>query len=67
MFVAEYRYTLAEYDPRQPWVLVGEIRRLCVELEDGEDFNRWAAQAWPAPRFKAELEPKELPPWKGAA
>jgi hypothetical protein len=65
VFVREHRYHVIEFDPQRPWVVVGEIRRLAVELEDGLDFNRWAAQEWPAPRFRAELEPGELPPWEG--
>jgi hypothetical protein len=65
-FVREHRYTLIEYDSQRPWVVVGEIRRLSVELEDGQDFNLWAAQEWPAPRFRAKLQPGELAPWEGA-
>ena len=62
----EFRYTFAEYDPRQPWLLVGEIRRLTVRLEDTETFSAWAARTWPAPRYKAELEPEALRPWQEA-
>jgi hypothetical protein len=58
VFVPEFRYTVAEYDPRQPWLLVGEIRRLTVQLEDAEAFTAWAARRWPAPRYKAEREPR---------
>lgn len=57
--------TLAEYDPDRPWVLVGALRRLSVELEDDEDFASWAALAWPRPRYQADLLP-ELPPWPRA-
>jgi hypothetical protein len=64
VFVRELRYTVTEYDPDQPWLLVGEIRRLAVHLEDAETFSAWAARTWPAPRFKAELEPEALRPWQ---
>ncbi|MGP0051823.1 MAG: hypothetical protein ACLPZR_23690 [Solirubrobacteraceae bacterium] len=66
MFVHEHHYNVTEFDPQRPWVVVGETRRLCVELEDGQDFNLWAAKEWPAPRFRAELEPGELPPWEAS-
>jgi hypothetical protein len=66
VFVREVRYTVAEYDPHQPWLLVGEIRRLTVQLEDTETFSAWAAHTWPAPRYKAELEPEALRPWQAA-
>ena len=61
----EYRYTVAEYEPTRPWVLVGAPRRLSVELDDGEDFAAWASQAWPRPRYQVDLLPA-LGPWQGA-
>ena len=61
--VPEYRYTVAEYDPEKPWLIVGPRLRMTVELDEGEDFTIWATQAWPAPRFRAQLEPGPLPPW----
>jgi hypothetical protein len=67
VFVPEFRYTVAEYDPRQPWLLVGEIRRRTVELEDADTFTAWAARRWPPPQYKAELEPETLGPWQGAS
>ena len=63
VFVREFRYTVTEYDRNHPWLLVGEIRRLTVELEDTESFSAWAARTWPPPRYKAELEPEALGPW----
>jgi hypothetical protein len=60
-----YRYTVAEYDPRRPWVVLGPLRHFTVELEDGDDFAAWAAQAWPRPRYQVDLLP-ELGPWEGA-
>jgi hypothetical protein len=63
-FVGRVHYTLAEYDPDRPWVLVGEIRHLMVELDDNDTFSTWAARAWPPPRYKAETSPDELGPWQ---
>lgn len=60
-----YSYTVAEYDPERPWVVVGPLRRMTVELAEGEDFLAWAAETWPSPRYHAVLVP-ELPPWPGA-
>lgn len=50
----EHRYTVTELDPQRPWVLVGEIRRLSVELEDGQDFNRLSGSR-PRPVESARL------------
>ena len=36
-----------------------------VELDEGEEFAAWAAQAWPRPRYQVDLLP-ELGPWQGA-
>jgi hypothetical protein len=63
-FVSAYRYTVAEYDPQRPWLLVGEIRHLTVELDDEHSFTSWAARRWPASRFKAELDAGRLGPWQ---
>jgi hypothetical protein len=61
--VPTYAYTVAEYDPAQPWVVIGPLRRMTVELPEGEDFLAWAARTWPPPRYQAVLEP-QLPPWQ---
>lgn len=66
MFVPTYHYTVIEYDARRPWVILGPLRRMTVELDDGEDFTAWAAQAWPRPRYQADLEPEPLRPWESA-
>jgi hypothetical protein len=60
----EFRYARAEYDPHRPWLVVGEIRHLTVELEDDETFTAWAAREWPRPRFRVTLEPGALAPWQ---
>jgi hypothetical protein len=62
-----YRYTVTEYDPNKPWVVVGMIPGLIVELPDEQDFPVWAASQWPAPRYEPRLEPEPLHPWEGAA
>jgi hypothetical protein len=66
MFVPQFRHVLRECDPDRPWVIVGDIQYLVVELEDRSAFRAWAAERWPAPRYVAELEPESLGPWKGA-
>jgi hypothetical protein len=38
-----YSYSVAEHDPDRPWIIVGEIRHLSVELEAGVSFYEWAA------------------------
>jgi hypothetical protein len=65
----EYRYTVAEYDPARPLVLVGALRQLTVEFDESEDFAAWAARAWPRPRhsalrwrLSAEASPLQRPP-----
>lgn len=58
-----YTYTVAEYDSERPWVVVGPLRQMTVELDDSEDFLAWAARAWPRPRYQAVLVPG-LPPWE---
>jgi hypothetical protein len=63
--ITGYRYTLAEYDPKRPWVMLGPLREFTVELEEGEDFRAWATRAWPRPRYQVDLVP-ELGPWQGA-
>jgi hypothetical protein len=62
MFVREYRYTVAEHDPERPWIVVGEIRCLAVELEDDENFYGWAAARWPRSRYEVQLDPWQLSP-----
>jgi hypothetical protein len=64
--VPEFRYTITEYDPQRPWLIVGPLRRMTVDLEEGEDFSTWAAQVWPRPRFQAQIEPEPLRPWETA-
>lgn len=60
-----YRFIVTEYDSEKPWLVVGPLRRMTVELNEDQDFLAWAAQAWPRPRCQAVLVP-ELPPWEGA-
>ena len=64
MFVREYRYIVLDYDLERSWLLVGQPRRLTVELEDTESFDAWAAGRWPPSQYKANLEPEALGPWR---
>ncbi|HEX4011727.1 MAG TPA: hypothetical protein VHX62_17025 [Solirubrobacteraceae bacterium] len=61
----EYRYSVAEYDPARPWIVVGEVRQLTVSLSDDEDFTEWAACEWPAPRYEVRVDPWQLSPERG--
>jgi hypothetical protein len=60
--VRTYRYTVAEHDPDRPWIIVGEIRSLTVDLQAGQNFYDWAAREWPRPRFEVQLDPWQLGP-----
>lgn len=64
MFVPTFRYALTEYDPQRPWLLVGQVQHLTVELESDQSFAEWAAKRWPPPRFSVGLEPGPLAPWQ---
>ena len=54
-FVPEYRYTVTDYDPDQPWIVLGTSHGK-VTLPDAESFYRWAHEHWPAPRWRVELD-----------
>jgi hypothetical protein len=58
----EYRYSVAEHDADRPWIVVGEIRHLTVEIADDQSFFDWAAGEWPAPGFEVTLDPWQLSP-----
>ena len=53
----EYRYTVVEHDPDRPWIVVGEIQHLSVELDEADHFAAWADQKWPGTRFAVTLDP----------
>jgi hypothetical protein len=57
--VPEYGYTLAEYDPERPWIVIRQGHRT-VTLDAGLNFFEWAHEQWPAPRWTVELDPWEL-------
>jgi hypothetical protein len=52
-----YRYSIVEYDPDRPWIVVGQHSGLEVELPDIVAFTDWAAERWPSPGYMAELMP----------
>jgi hypothetical protein len=56
-FVRRYTYSLVEDDADRPWIVVGDIQHLTVELDDDANFFDWAARKWPKPRFEAPLMP----------
>jgi hypothetical protein len=62
-----YRYAVTEYDLDKPWVVVGKVPGLMVELPDEQSFPAWTASQWPAPRYEAQLEPKPLRPWQNSS
>jgi hypothetical protein len=57
MFVPLYSFTLTEHDPAKPW-LVLSIEQRTVELDESEDFGRWARAQWPAAAFTIDLDPR---------
>ena len=59
--VREYRFTLVEHDPSEPWLIVIQEHR-SIELDDDVDFFAWARKRWPAPRWMVELDPWQLTP-----
>jgi hypothetical protein len=59
VFVSSYSFTVTEHDPDKPWIVVGTGRHT-VELEDGQDFFRWAVARWPSDRFTVQLDPWQL-------
>jgi hypothetical protein len=62
VFVPTYSYSVAEHDPDRPWIVVGEIRRLTIELDEGANFYDWARMEWPPDRYEVTLDPWQLSP-----
>ena len=62
MFVPVYSFTITEYDPEQPWLVVSTGRE-SVELAEGEIFYDWALTKWPRPHFRVRLDAPPLSPW----
>jgi hypothetical protein len=58
-FVPEFSYTVTEYDPDQPWVVIGRGQHT-VTLDADENFFLWARERWPEPRWSVELDPYQL-------
>jgi hypothetical protein len=55
----EYGYTLTEYDPERPWIVIRQEHRT-ITLDDGLNFFEWAHEQWPATAWTAELDPWQL-------
>jgi hypothetical protein len=58
--VRAYRYIVVEHDAERPWIIVGEIQHLTIDLADSQSFYEWAARKWPGPRFDVQLDPWQL-------
>jgi len=61
MCVPDYSFTVTEHDPRRPWIVLSSEHRT-VTLEGDTSFFAWAAEHWPAPRWRVELDPWQLAP-----
>lgn len=57
----EFSYTVAEYDPGQPWIVLG-TGHATVEPPDDARFFTWAHENWPPPRWSVQLDAWELSP-----
>ena len=60
VFVRIYSYTVAEHDADCPWLVIGEIRRVTTELDEGTNFFDWARSEWPPDRYEVTLDPWQL-------
>ena len=47
-------FTVTEYDPGQPWVVVATVRD-SVELANVAEFPSWARARWPEPRYAVRV------------
>jgi hypothetical protein len=57
--VPEFSYTVTEYDPDKPGIVVGRGQHT-VTLDADENFFLWARERWPEPRWSVELDPYQL-------
>jgi hypothetical protein len=55
----EYRFTLTEHDANRPWIVLSHDHRRAT-LDEGVSFFEWAHEQWPAPRWRVELDPRQL-------
>jgi hypothetical protein len=60
--VAAYSFTITEYDPSKPWIVVATSRD-SIELGDDQHFYNWANERWPRPKFGVKLDTPPLKPW----
>jgi hypothetical protein len=59
--MTEYRYSMTEYDPERPWIVLGSSRGQ-VTLPDDDSFYERAHQHWPGPRWSVQLATWQLTP-----
>jgi hypothetical protein len=57
------RYSVVEFDPDKPWVVLAQQHGLTVRLPDEASFAAWAAEQRPPSRYRAQLDAGEPPPW----
>ena len=55
-----WNFSVTEYDPTKPWLIVSVRRGMTVELDDEIPFTDWAHDEWPSPRYSVELDPWDL-------
>ena len=60
LFVRTWNFSVTEYDPNKPCVIVSIRRGLTVELADEIPFMDWAHDRWPSPKYSVEPDPWEL-------
>ena len=47
-------FTVTEYDPAHPWIVVATVRD-SVELPNIGEFVAWARARWPEPRYAVRV------------
>ena len=57
-----FNFTVTEYEPGKPWLIVSTGRQ-SVELAGDADFHAWARAQWASERFRIELDRPPLTAW----
>jgi hypothetical protein len=55
-----FHFSVTEFDPAKPWMIVSTRTGLSLEASSAEEFRERAQQEWPAERYTIELAPGEL-------